>query len=102
MQLQGNTYFVGTNRLSAILVTSPGGHILIDGALPESAPQILANITTHGFRRRDVKLIVNSHDHFDHAGGLRALQAATRATVVASPSSAAVLERETSGPDDPQ
>ncbi len=66
MRLYGNTYFVGTHGLSAILVTSPAGHVLIDGALPESAPQILANIAALGFRARDVKLIVNSHVHFDH------------------------------------
>ena len=102
LRLHGNTYFVGTHGLSAILITSPAGHVLIDGALPESAPQILANITTLGFRLQDVKLILNSHDHFDHAGGLSALQAATHATVAASPSSATVLERGSSGPDDPQ
>ncbi len=102
MRLQGNTYFVGTHGLSALLITSPAGHILIDGALPESAPEILANIATLGFRVRDVKLILNSHDHFDHAGGLSALQVATHATVAASPSSASVLERGISGADDPQ
>ena len=102
MRLYGNTYFVGTHGLSVILVTSPAGHVLIDGALPESAPQILANIAALGFRVQDVKLILNSHDHFDHAGGLSALQVATHATVAASPSSAAVIERGFSGPDDPQ
>ena len=102
LRLHGNTYFVGTHGLSAILITSPAGHVLIDGALPESAPQILANITALGFHVQDVKLLLNSHDHFDHAGGLSALQAATHATVAASPSSASVLERGSSGPDDPQ
>lgn len=34
----GNTYYVGTHGLSAVLVTSPDGHVLIDGALPQSAP----------------------------------------------------------------
>ena len=101
-RIHGNTYYVGTNGLSAILVTSNDGHVLIDGDLPESATQILANVRALGFRVEDVKLIVNSHAHFDHAGGLAALQQATHATVAASPWSARVIERGTSESDDPQ
>lgn len=83
-------------------MTSPEGHILIDGALNESAPLIEANIEALGFRIEDVKLILNSHAHFDHAGGLAALQEATGAAIAASASSAAVLEAGVPGPDDPQ
>src|SRR5215207_6726458 len=83
-RLFGDTYFVGTHGLSAILVTSPAGHVLIDAALPESAPLIRANIEALGFRVRDVKLIVNSHAHFDHAGGVAELQRASGARVLAS------------------
>ncbi|HEX8362951.1 MAG TPA: subclass B3 metallo-beta-lactamase [Longimicrobium sp.] len=102
LRIFGNTYYVGTQGLGAVLVTSSQGHVLIDGALPESAPHILANIRRLGFRVQDVKLILNSHAHFDHAGGLAALQRASGATVAASPASAPVLERGASGPDDPQ
>ena len=80
----GNTWYVGTGGLSAILVTGPEGHVLLDGALPQSAAQIQANIEALGFRIGDVKLIVNSHEHFDHAGGIAALQRASGATVAAS------------------
>jgi metallo-beta-lactamase class B len=66
----GNTWYVGVNGLSSVLITSPGGHILIDGALPQSAALIEANIKALGFRIEDVKLIVNSHAHWDHAGDL--------------------------------
>lgn len=100
--LYGKTYYVGTRGLSALLLTSSAGHVLIDGGLPESAPSIVANIRALGFRIEDVKLILNSHAHFDHAGGIAALQRASGARVAASPSSALVLERGVSGPDDPQ
>jgi metallo-beta-lactamase class B len=102
LRIYGNTYYVGTNGLSAILVTSRQGHVLIDGALPESAPHILANIRALGFRVQDIKLILNSHPHFDHSGGIAALQRASGAVVAASPASAPVLQRGASGPDDPQ
>ena len=50
------------------------GHILLDGALPESAPQIEAHITALGFKLKDVKILLNSHAHFDHSGGLAQLK----------------------------
>jgi metallo-beta-lactamase class B len=98
----GNTYFVGTDGLSAILITGDQGHILLDGALPQSAPLIDANIRTLGFKTQDVKLIVNSHGHYDHAGGIAALQRATGARVAASPSGASALQRGENTTDDPQ
>jgi metallo-beta-lactamase class B len=102
VKIHGNTYYVGTDGLSAILVTSPQGHVLIDGALPNSAPLILDNVRALGFDVRDVKLILNSHVHFDHAGGLAALQRATGAQVAASVPSAPVLEKGASEVGDPQ
>src|SRR5215475_7386569 len=70
----GNTYYVGVAGLSSVLVASDKGLILLDGGLPQSAPLIDANIRKLGFRTEDVRLIVNSHAHFDHAGGIAALQ----------------------------
>ncbi|MGB9991814.1 subclass B3 metallo-beta-lactamase [Pseudoduganella rhizocola] len=101
-RIHGSTYYVGTTELSSILIAGKDGHILIDGALPQSAPLIAASIRELGFRMEDVKLILNSHEHFDHAGGLAALQRASGAQVAASPSAAAALERGTVGEDDPQ
>lgn len=102
VRLHGNTYYVGTHGLTALLITSPQGHVLIDGALPNSAPLILANVRALGFDVRDIRLILNSHVHFDHAGGLAALQRASGAQVAASGASAPVLERGTSAEGDPQ
>ena len=101
-KVYGNTYFVGTDGLSAILITGDQGHILLDGALPQSAPLIDANIRKLGFKTQDVKLIVNSHGHYDHAGGIAALQRATGARVAASPSGASALQRGENTTDDPQ
>lgn len=101
-RIHGSTYYVGTTELSSILIAGKDGHILIDGALPQSAPLIAASIRELGFKMEDVKLILNSHEHFDHAGGLAALQRASGAQVAASPSAAAALERGTVGEDDPQ
>jgi metallo-beta-lactamase class B len=101
-RIYGNTYYVGVHGLSSILITSPQGHVLIDGAIRESAPKIAANVRSLGFRMEDVKLILNSHDHSDHAGGLAELQRLSGATVAASKPTARVLELGHSEPDDPQ
>ncbi len=102
VHLFANTYYVGTSGLASILVASPDGHVLIDGGLPSSAPAILRNIETLGFRVSDVKIIVNSHEHYDHAGGIAALQRATGARVLASDAAAATMMRGVPGADDPQ
>ena len=101
-QVFGNTYYVGTDGLSALLVTDDDGLILLDGALPQSAPIIDQNIRTLGFRTDTVRIIVNSHAHYDHAGGIAALQRFTKATVAASPAGARALERGGPTEDDPQ
>ena len=101
-QIFGNTWYVGTGGLSSILITSDQGHILIDGGLPQSAALIAANIRKAGFKLEDVKLILHSHTHYDHAGGIAALQRASGAQVAASPLAAAALEQGGPTEDDPQ
>ena len=98
----GDTFYVGTAQLASILVVTDGGLVLIDGALPQSAPGIAAHLATLGYKLEDVKLILNSHTHNDHAGGLAALQRASGAVVAASPRSAAALRDGQPTPDDPQ
>lgn len=101
-RIWGNTWYVGTKGLSAILITSDRGHILIDGGLAQSAPLVAANIEKIGFHLKDVKLILNSHTHYDHAGGINALQRASGAQVAASPKSQIALEHGGPTEDDPQ
>jgi metallo-beta-lactamase class B len=98
----GNTYYVGVAGLSSVLVTSDKGHILLDGGLTQSAPLIDANIRKLGFRTQDIRFILSSHAHFDHAGGIAALQRASGATVAASASGARAIEMGQPPSDDPQ
>lgn len=98
----GNTWYVGTCGITALLVASPRGLILIDGATAPAGPAIAANIEALGFKLADIKFILNSHEHSDHAGGLAYLQRATNAPVLAREPSVATLERGTSDRNDPQ
>jgi metallo-beta-lactamase class B len=101
-RVYGNTYYVGVHGLSSILITSDRGHVLIDGDLEDSAPKIAASIRALGFKVEDIKLILNSHVHYDHAGGIAELKRLSGAAVAASASSAKVLESGQPGSDDPQ
>lgn len=98
----GNTYNVGTAGLSAVLIASDQGHILIDAGLPQSAPRIDENIRTLGLRLQDIKLILNTHAHYDHAAGIAAIQRATGAVVAARADAARAFEQGGPTPDDPQ
>lgn len=89
----GNTWYVGTRGLSSVLVVSDQGHVLIDGALPESAPGIAASIRALGFHIEDIKLILNSHAHSDHAGGTAELQRLSGERSTISPEACAPRNR---------
>lgn len=97
-RLIGNIHYVGAG-VSSFLITTPQGAILLDGGLPETAPLIEKSIAELGFRVRDVKILLNSHAHFDHAGGLAALKKASRAELVASRGDAPALRA--GNPDQP-
>lgn len=101
-RLHGDSWYVGTKGLSAVLIATPEGLVLIDGGLPQSAPLIAANIASLGFEPGDVRYLLNSHPHWDHAGGLAALQRLTGAPVVANRAGAAALRRGNSPHGDPQ
>jgi metallo-beta-lactamase class B len=98
----GNTWYVGTCGISAVLVTSDRGHILIDGGTAAAAPMIAANIQKLGFRLSDVRWIVSSHEHHDHVGGLAELKRLTGAKVAALNTAVQVLATGKTNPEDPQ
>ncbi|HEU4522618.1 MAG TPA: subclass B3 metallo-beta-lactamase [Thermoanaerobaculia bacterium] len=99
-RIAGNLYYVGASDITSFLLTTPDGHIVIDGGFEETAPQILANIEKLGFRPGDVRILLNSHAHTDHAGGLAELRRVTGARVLASAGDTPLLER--GGAGDPQ
>jgi metallo-beta-lactamase class B len=90
----GNIYYVGSEGLSAWLISSSEGHVLLDsGPSPAGAKLIEGNIAALGFKLSDVKVLINTHAHFDHAGGLAQLKADTGAKVWASRPDEPALEK---------
>jgi len=82
-RIAGPVHYVGVEGIGVYLITTPRGHILVDGGLKDTAPRVLASIEALGLKPRDVKYLLITHAHFDHAGGLAALKAATGAKLVA-------------------
>jgi metallo-beta-lactamase class B len=91
-RIAGNLYFVGREDVSVFLVTSPQGDVLIDGGYAESPPLIAASIKTLGFDIRNVKAILSSEAHIEHAAGLAELQRLSGASIYASDSTAVGIE----------
>ncbi|HVE55707.1 MAG TPA: subclass B3 metallo-beta-lactamase [Pyrinomonadaceae bacterium] len=88
----GNVYYVGASDVTSYLITTPEGHILIDGGFEETVPQIRANVTKLGFKLEDIKILLINHAHYDHCGGLAEIKKLTKARLYASPPDASVLE----------
>lgn len=98
----GNVYMVGTCGITVLLITSPTGHILIDGATEETAASIAENIRKLGFNPADVKYLLSSHEHMDHVGGLAELKRITGAQMIARAEAKDSLESGQYHSDDPQ
>lgn len=96
--LADNSWYIGTEALSAVLVKTPQGAVLIDGGLPQAANMLLQRMHELGVQPSDLRLILHSHAHFDHAGPLAELKRATGARVVGNAESAVLLAR--GGSDD--
>lgn len=101
-RIYGNTWYVGTNGLSSLLIETADGLILVDGGLPQSAALIDANIRDLGFDPKAISAILLSHAHFDHAGGIAALQRLSGAQVYTSPEGAKTLQSGQLQANDPQ
>jgi metallo-beta-lactamase class B len=91
-QLIDNIYYVGTDGIAAYIIKTSQGLILLDTALPESTGMIKANIAKLGFKLADIKIILNSHAHFDHTGGLAEIKKDTGAQLVAGERDKPLLE----------
>ena len=77
----GNLYFVGTRPASSHLIDTGEGLILIDAGFPEALGDLIENIRALGFDPMDIRKILLSHGHYDHAGAARDLGRMTGAEI---------------------
>ena len=90
-RIVGNVYYVGASGISSFLITTPEGHILLDTGFAPTVPRIKESVEKLGFKLTDVKVILNSHAHCDHAGGHALMKQLTGAKIMMSKADAALL-----------
>ena len=81
-KIAGNLYYVGTADLAVYLIRTPQGNIVINSDFPEDVPTIRKSIEQLGFKYSDTKIILISHAHGDHDGGVGVMQKETGARVM--------------------
>ena len=92
-KIAGNVYYVGSSGISSYLIATPAGHAVIDAGYESTVPIIEANIRKLGFKVEDVRFLLNTQAHYDHAAGFAALKKDTGAQLVVSGADADVIER---------
>jgi metallo-beta-lactamase class B len=88
----GNLYYVGSRDLASYLITTPGGHILINSNLESTVPQIRKSVEQLGFRFSDVKILLISHAHIDHCAGSARIKQLTGAKYMVMDADVANIE----------
>ncbi len=92
-RIVGNLYYVGASGVSSFAIATPDGIILLDTGCRETVPQIESNLKKLGLRLEDVRLLLMSHAHYDHIGGMADIKARTKARLLASPAEKPLMER---------
>ncbi|MEP2987716.1 MAG: subclass B3 metallo-beta-lactamase [Parasphingorhabdus sp.] len=85
-------YFVGTEGLAMYFIPTDEGHIVLDGGMPDQGGYVAEAIRKLGYDPKDIAVLINSHAHLDHSGGLAELRELSGATVMASEGDRSALE----------
>lgn len=101
-KIHGSTYYVGTCGIAAVLIDTADGLILIDAATQKGGPAVAASIQALGFDPSKIRLLLTTHEHMDHAGGLAHIQRLSGAKLLALPTARAALSTGQPDRDDPQ
>jgi imidazolonepropionase-like amidohydrolase/glyoxylase-like metal-dependent hydrolase (beta-lactamase superfamily II) len=92
-RIAGNLYYVGAREVASYLIATAEGHVLIDSGFEQTVPQVLANVEALGFRAGEVRLLLASHAHADHVGGMATLRERTGARLLMSAADAELAAR---------
>jgi metallo-beta-lactamase class B len=92
VRIADNLYFVGASDISSYLITTSSGHILIDAGYETTVPLIEASMTKLGFKLSDIKILLNTQAHYDHAAGFAKLKKLTGAQLMISAPDVRIIE----------
>ncbi|MBA4045237.1 MAG: subclass B3 metallo-beta-lactamase, partial [Erythrobacter sp.] len=100
--IHGDTWYVGTCGITALLIRGQDGAVLIDSGTDKGAQAIAANIESLGVKLTEIKAILGSHEHFDHVGGFARMQGLSGAPVLVGAGAVDVIRTGRDNPRDPQ
>ena len=90
-----NMYFVGQTEFTAWAITTSQGIILLDAIFDYSVEaEVDAGLRTLGLNPADIKYVVVSHGHLDHAAGAKYLQDKYQARVIMSAADWDLVEQQ--------
>ena len=91
-RIADNLYYVGSRDLASYLIVTPAGDILLNSNLESSPPQIRHSVEQLGFHWSDIKILLISHAHFDHAAGSAEILRETHAKYMIMDGDVSVVE----------
>jgi len=81
-----DTYYIKKDMAAAHLLVENGAALFVDVGPTPACPRLLAGLDSAGLTPEDVRYIVVTHIHLDHAGGAAALMKhCSRATLLVHP-----------------
>ena len=93
-KLFDNVYYVGLQTVSAYLVTTSAGLVLIDTGYVQSVDWLLEGVRAVGFDPANIRYAFVTHSHLDHAGGAAKVKQVSGARVGLSAEDWVVVERQ--------
>ena len=82
VRIFGNLYFVGTVPASTHILDTGDGLIMFDAGYLESMDEVISNMGKMELKIEDLKYIITTHGHIDHAGAARKFRELTNAKIV--------------------
>ena len=101
-KIAADLYYIGTCGITILLVTTKDGNVLIDTGTETGIVHAYRNIVRMRENPAAIGLILYSHEHFDHVGGMAFAQGFSQAPVVAAAGTGEVFRTGKDNPRDPQ
>ena len=101
-QIFDNVYYVGNEAVSAYLITTSDGLVLIDTTTALMVNRTLDNIRQLGFDPADIEYVFITEAHEIHYGGAAQIKAETGATICMSAADWDFLEQAAAHADQPE
>lgn len=92
IRIAGNLYYVGDEDLASFLIVTPKGDILVNTGFEYSIAEIRERMQTLGFKTADIKILLVTHAHSDHAAGMADMKRLTGAKMLAIEQEKPLLE----------